>query len=237
MSETLLWVLCSLGSGRPRELLVDLVGPVNPLSLSPVSRWSAVLCQLIIVVRSRTRPPSARDIYLAWVGPNMMGLSPGIHPTISVLGHYFQGRGLGYWMYCNPLSSRYPSVEDYNISSIIILRSLWYGRVYLGGLIKAKIMTIFDKFWQMLTILTIFDNFDNFANFWQFFGSFQSFWKFLWPETWHLRHWLHFWQQQYGQLHCDLWTESDGDSIRNSCDVSWRTWYFGWRTWCFVWRI
>ena len=32
---------------------MDLVGPVNPLSLSPVSRWSAVLCQLIIVVRSR----------------------------------------------------------------------------------------------------------------------------------------------------------------------------------------
>ena len=27
-------------------------------------------------------------------------------------------------------------------------------------------------------------------------------------------------KQQYGQLHCDLWTENDGDSIRNSCDVS-----------------
>ena len=26
-------------------------------------------------------------------------------------------------------------------------------------------------------------------------------------------------EQQYGQLHCDLWIESDGDSIRNSCDV------------------
>ena len=27
------------------------------------------------------------------------------------------------------------------------------------------------------------------------------------------------WEQQYEQLHCDLWIESDGDSIRNSCDV------------------
>ena len=27
-------------------------------------------------------------------------------------------------------------------------------------------------------------------------------------------------KQQYGQLHCGLWTENDGDSIRNSCDVS-----------------
>ena len=26
-------------------------------------------------------------------------------------------------------------------------------------------------------------------------------------------------EQQYGQLHCDIWIESDGDSIRNSCDV------------------
>ena len=49
--------------------------------------------------------------------------------------------------------------------------------------------------------------------------SFQIFGKFLWPETWHLRHRLHFWQweQQYEQLHCDLWIQSD--SIRNSCDV------------------
>ena len=27
------------------------------------------------------------------------------------------------------------------------------------------------------------------------------------------------WEQQYGQLQCDLWIESDGDSICNSCDV------------------
>ena len=34
-----------------------------------------------------------------------------------------------------------------------------------------------------------------------FFESFQIFWKFLWPETWHLRHWLHFWQ-----LRTTIWT-------------------------------
>ena len=27
------------------------------------------------------------------------------------------------------------------------------------------------------------------------------------------------WEQQYEQIHCDLWIQSDGDSIRNSCDV------------------
>ena len=27
------------------------------------------------------------------------------------------------------------------------------------------------------------------------------------------------WEQQYLQLHCDFWIQSDGDSIRNSCDV------------------
>ena len=31
--------------------------------------------------------------------------------------------------------------------------------------------------------------------------SFQIFGKFLWPETWHLRHWLHFWQ-----LRTTIWT-------------------------------
>ena len=28
------------------------------------------------------------------------------------------------------------------------------------------------------------------------------------------------WEQQYQHLHCDPWIKSDGDSIRNSCDVS-----------------
>ena len=27
------------------------------------------------------------------------------------------------------------------------------------------------------------------------------------------------WEQQYQDLHCDPWIKSDGDSIRNSCDV------------------
>ena len=64
------------------------------------------------------------------------------------------------------------------------------------------------------TLMTIFDNFFyNFWQFWQIFGKhlrfaenfqiadFQIFWKFLWPETWHLRHWLHFWQ-----LRTTIWT-------------------------------
>ena len=39
------------------------------------------------------------------------------------------------------------------------------------------------------------------SDFLQLFESFQIFWKFLWPETWHLRHWLHFWQ-----LRTTIWT-------------------------------
>ena len=35
----------------------------------------------------------------------------------------------------------------------------------------------------------------------QVFWFLGSFWKFLWPETWHLRHWLHFWQ-----LRTTIWT-------------------------------
>ena len=38
-------------------------------------------------------------------------------------------------------------------------------------------------------------------NVFRILGSFQSFWKFLWPETRHLRHWLHFWQ-----LRTTIWT-------------------------------
>ena len=43
-----------------------------------------------------------------------------------------------------------------------------------------------------------------------------------WPETWHLRHWLHFWQLRTTILTFTLcpWIKSDGDSIRNSCYVS-----------------
>ena len=38
-------------------------------------------------------------------------------------------------------------------------------------------------------------------------------------DTWDTDYISDNWEQQYGQLHCDLWIESDGDSIRNSCDV------------------
>ena len=35
--------------------------------------------------------------------------------------------------------------------------------------------------------------------------SFQIFWKFLWPETWHLGHWLHFWQLRTTISTITLW--------------------------------
>ena len=63
----------------------------------------------------------------------------------------------------------------------------------------------FRNFWQFWQILTIFDNFWKFLkifdNVFRFAESFQIFGEFLWPETWHLRHWLHFWQ-----LRTTIWT-------------------------------
>ena len=56
----------------------------------------------------------------------MNGLYPRNCPTISVPRHYFQGRRLEYYMYYNLLSSSYPSVKNYDITSIIILHSLLY---------------------------------------------------------------------------------------------------------------
>ena len=109
----------------------------------------------------------------------------------------------------------------------------------------------FDFFWNFSkTILVICNNLYNLVltNFWQFLylkNYFVSFWQ-LWTvlKFWHLWQWFfyHFdicdiwdtdyisnnWEQQYGQLHCDLWIESDGDSIRNSCDVF--IWMFLWWT-------
>ena len=80
-------------------------------------------------------------------------------------------------------------------------------------------MTIFDNFWQFLLI---------FDNFWMFldlqrvlrkvFRVFESFCD-LRHDTWDTDYISDNWEQQYGRLHCDLWIESDGDSIRNSCDV------------------
>ena len=103
------------------------------------------------------------------------------------------------------------------------------------------ILTLLNLFDNFLQFLTIFDNFDNFwqiLRFWQFFdnfflcfqirrkfsdilGVFRVFEIFcdLRHDTWDTNYISDNWEQQYGQLHCDLWIESDGDSIRNSCDV------------------
>ena len=54
-----------------------------------------------------------------------------------------------------------------------------------------------------------------FSDFWGVFESFCD----LRHDTWDTDYISDNWEQQYGQLHCDLWIESDGDSIRNSCDV------------------
>jgi len=58
-------------------------------------------------------------------------------------------------------------------------------------------MTIF----RFLKSFQMFEKFSDFLKVFRFFESFQIFWKFLWPETWHLRHWLHFWQ-----LRTKIWT-------------------------------
>ena len=49
----------------------------------------------------------------------------------------------------------------------------------------------------MFRFLKSFQIFEKFSDIWKvfrFFESCQIFWKLLWPETWHLRHRLHFWQ-------------------------------------------
>ena len=42
-------------------------------------------------------------------------------------------------------------------------------------------------------------------------------------DTWDIDYISDNWEQQYEQLHCDHWIQSDGDSICNSCDVLART--------------
>ena len=37
------------------------------------------------------------------------------------------------------------------------------------------------------------------------FGKFSDFLKILWPETWHLKHWLHCWQLRTTLLTITLW--------------------------------
>ena len=62
------------------------------------------------------------------------------------------------------------------------------------------------------------DNFWKFSDFLKGFRFFESF-SDLRLDTWDTDYIFDNWEQQYEQLHCDLWIESDGDSIRNSCDV------------------
>ena len=83
------------------------------------------------------------------------------------------------------------------------------------------IFTIFDTFLTIFTILTIFECFQIFGKFSDFWGVFRVFESFcdLRHDTWDTDYISDNWEQQYGQLHCDLWIESDGDSIRNSCNV------------------
>ena len=76
-----------------------------------------------------------------------------------------------------------------------------------------KIFRFFENF-QIFRLLENFQIFEKFQIFWKisdflkifrFFESFQIFWKFLWPETWHLRHWLHCWQLRTTILTITLW--------------------------------
>ena len=55
----------------------------------------------------------------------------------------------------------------------------------------------------------------------RFSEKFQSNLKtcYLRLDTWETDYISDNWEQQYEQLHCALWIQSDGDSIRNSCDV------------------
>ena len=55
----------------------------------------------------------------------------------------------------------------------------------------------------------------------QIFGKFQIFWKScdLTLDTWDTDYFADNWEQHNKQLLCDFWIKSDGDIIRNSCDV------------------
>ena len=76
-------------------------------------------------------------------------------------------------------------------------------------------MTIHDdnSWWQFfMKIFRVFGKF-------QMFGKFSDFLKILWPDTLHLRHWLHCWQLRTTVLTITLWPLNK--EWRNSCDV-WR---------------
>ena len=61
----------------------------------------------------------------------------------------------------------------------------------------------------------IFGKFSDFLKVFRFFESFCD----LRLDTWDTDYISDNWEQQYEQLHCDLWIQSDGESIHNSCDV------------------
>ena len=81
-----------------------------------------------------------------------------------------------------------------------------------------NLMTIFDDnfCWQLL--MTIFDRFLEVCSLQKIVRFFESFCD-LRLDTWDTDYICYSSEQQYEQLHCDLWIQSDGDSIRNSCDV------------------
>ena len=63
------------------------------------------------------------------------------------------------------------------------------------------------------------EQFQIFGNFLDFQKNFRFLKSDLRLDTWDTGYISDNWEQQYEQLHCDLWIQSDGDSIRNSCDV------------------
>ena len=94
-----------------------------------------------------------------------------------------------------------------------------------------QFLIILTDFWKTFKICRKLSDFQKISVFWIFFSIFRKFSDFLKVfrfferfcdlrhDTWDTDYISDNWEQQYGQLHCDLWIESDGDSIRNSCDV------------------
>ena len=93
--------------------------------------------------------------------------------------------------------------------------------------ISLKSFQIFEKFLDFLKVFRFYESFQIFWKFsdflkvFRFFVNFRLFESFcdLRLDTWDTDYFFDNWEQQYEQLHCDLWIQSNGDSIRNSCDV------------------
>ena len=107
--------------------------------------------------------------------------------------------------------SKSPPFLYYKMFAIVML---WGSRFGQMRMFSFFMMTIFDNtFWWQFSI-SILENFQIF--------------EILWPETWHLRHWLHCWQLRTTLLRITLWPwiACDRDSILNSWDVCNLQWYF-----------